>query len=218
MYGPPYIHYPGKDFCLHRKRPRHDQMHSDIPSVKNTIHDMEPKSRIADKMVPIEELNFHPRNRNAHPEEQIERLAKIILYQGWRYPVKVSKQSGLITSGHGRVMAAKLKGWKTVPVSYQDYDSADQEYADVQSDNSIASWAELDLSTIKTDVKSLGPGFDVELLGLKDLNVGAEEEEPEIIPQINIFEVVVTCRNEGEQQVVYERLVAEGLNCRVLSM
>lgn len=126
---------------------------------------------LCDKLVSVSELKPHPKNRNKHPENQIERLANILSYQGWRYPVKVSKRSGFVTSGHGRIEAAKLNGWKEVPVNFQDYDSDEQEYADVQADNAIASWSELDLSGINADIGDLGPDFNIDLLGIKDFVV-----------------------------------------------
>lgn len=133
-----------------------------------------------DQLVSISELKkkFHPQNRNKHPKEQIERLAKILNYQGIRYCVKISKQSDFITSGHGRILAAELNGWTEFPVNYQDYDSSDQEYLDVQSDNAIASWAEMDLEGIQTDLKDL-PNVDVDLAGIKDFKlVEVEKLEP----------------------------------------
>src|SRR5271157_4239349 len=124
-----------------------------------------------DKIEFVDSLKEHPKNRNIHNTPQIERLARILDYQGWRYPIKVSKRSGLITSGHGRLAAAKLNKWDTVPVNYQDYESDEQEYADVQSDNAIASWAELDLSGINLDIGDLGPDFDIDLLGIKGFEI-----------------------------------------------
>lgn len=129
-----------------------------------------------DELVSPKKLKPHHKNRNKHPDNQVERLAKILDYQGWRYPIKVSKRSGLITSGHGRLAAAELLKLKHVPVNYQDYDSDEQEYADVQSDNAIASWAELDLSGINTDVGDLGPDFDIDLLGIKDFIIEPAEK------------------------------------------
>jgi hypothetical protein len=121
-----------------------------------------------DELVAISSLKAHPQNRNSHPQDQIERLARILAYQGWRYPVKVSKRSGFVTSGHGRIEAAKENGWNDVPVNYQDYDNEEQEYADVQADNAIASWSELDLSEINADLGNLGPDFDIDMLGIKN--------------------------------------------------
>lgn len=92
--------------------------------------------------------------------------------------MKVSKLSGYVTSGHGRILAARLNGWTQVPVNYQDYETFDQEYADVQADNSIASWAELDLSGINSDIKDLGPDFDLDLLGIKDFFLDVTDLPP----------------------------------------
>lgn len=128
-------------------------------------------------MKSIKDLKPHPKNRNKHPKDQVERLAKILEYQGWRYPIKVSNRSGYITSGHGRLAAAKLLKQKEVPVQYQDYDSDEQEYADLQADNAIASWSELDLSLINTDIIDLGPDFDLDLLGIKNFTVDVADKE-----------------------------------------
>jgi DNA modification methylase len=128
-----------------------------------------------DKLVPIAELKPHPRNRNSHPDDQLTRLAQILEYQGWRYPVKVSKLSGFITSGHGRVLAAKKAGFKTVPVNFQEYESEAQEYADITADNAIALWSELDLSGIKDDITKL-PDLNLKMLGIKEFSI-----EPEVV-------------------------------------
>jgi hypothetical protein len=119
-------------------------------------------------LVEISELKLDPKNRNKHPADQIKRLAEILKAHGWRYPVKVSNQSGFVRSGHGRIEAAKLNGWTHVPVQYQDYDNMEEEYADSVADNAIASWAELDLSGINSDLADLGPDFNIDLLGIKD--------------------------------------------------
>lgn len=139
-----------------------------------------------DELADIDSLKPHPQNRNKHPGDQIKRLADVLNYQGWRYPIKVSKRSGFITSGHGRIEAAKYNGWDKVPVNYQYYESYEQEYADVQSDNAIASWAELDLDEIKADLKDL-PDFNIDLLGIKDFSIDdgfAPREDDDDIPDI----------------------------------
>jgi DNA modification methylase len=138
-----------------------------------------------DELLPVKELRRNPKNPNIHSKEQIERLAKILEYQGWRYAIKVSRQSGFITSGHGRLEAAIHLGQSNVPVVFQDYDNDEQEYADIVADNSIASWAELDLANINTEIGNLGPDFDIDLLGIKDftldmsdkLEPGCDEDE-----------------------------------------
>lgn len=122
------------------------------------------------EMVAIEDVRPNNRNRNKHSEAQIERLAKIIKHQGFRQPLIVSNQSGLLVAGHGRLIAAKRLGMTEVPVVRQDFDSEEQEYQAQVSDNAIAAWAELDLAGINADLPELGP-FDIELLGMKHFSV-----------------------------------------------
>lgn len=121
-----------------------------------------------DEIVGIETLKPHPRNPNRHSEAQIERLSKIIQYQGIRRPVRVSRLSGYISAGHGLVLAAKKIGLKNLPVNFQDYEDEDQEIADIIADNAIASWAELDLGVINLEVPNFDPSFDIDFLGIKD--------------------------------------------------
>lgn len=130
--------------------------------------------------IAVDELKVHPKNRNKHSKEQINRLKELIRYQGWRHPIIVSKLSGYIVAGHGRLEAAKALGMKEAPVHYQDFLDSDQEYAFLISDNSIASWAELDLSGINLDIPDLGPDFHIDLLGIKDFEIDVTERFEEI--------------------------------------
>ena len=61
-------------------------------------------------MVDIEKLVGNPRNPNKHPRNQIELPDKIIKAQGWRNPIVVSKRSGFVVKGHGRLAATRLLG------------------------------------------------------------------------------------------------------------
>jgi len=116
---------------------------------------------------PITRIKPNPKNRNKHPKDQVERLAKIIEFQGWRAPLVVSNRSGLLVAGHGRLESAKLLKLTEVPVHFQDFKSDEQEYAAGVSDNSIASWSMLDLSLIHADLPALD-SFDIDLLGIQN--------------------------------------------------
>lgn len=133
-----------------------------------------------DKLVPWRSLSPHPKNRNKHPDDQIERLAQLIQYQGVRAPILVSNLSGHIVKGHGTLLAiVRNDNNAQVPIVYQDFESEEQEYAFVQSDNAIASWAELDLSGINADLGDLGPDFDIDLLGIKDFELEPADKNQE---------------------------------------
>ena len=130
-----------------------------------------------DELVNVENLTPHPQNPNKHDAPQLKRLAEILQYQGWRVPIRVSKRSGFITAGHGRLEAAILNNWDQVPVAFQEYENEEQEYADLVADNSIASWADLDFSQINIAIMDLGPDFDINLLGIKDFVIEPAEKK-----------------------------------------
>jgi len=121
-----------------------------------------------DELVPVHRIRKHPKNRNNHPKSQVAQLAEILKDQGIRRPARVSKQSGYMTVGHGMLMAIEHNGWTSIPVNYQDYDSEEQEYADVQADNAIGLQANLDIAQIKLDIKEM-PQLKIATLGIKGL-------------------------------------------------
>jgi hypothetical protein len=123
-----------------------------------------------DELVQLHKIIPNPKNPNKHPSEQIDRLAKLIDYQGQRHPIIVSKRSGFVVVGHGRLEAIKKLGWDSAAVNFQDFNDEAQEYSFVVSDNAIADWAELDLKSITDSLADLGPEFsDLQLLGVKSI-------------------------------------------------
>ncbi len=108
----------------------------------------------------------HPRNYNTHPAEQIRLLAKIIKHQGWRNPITVSKRSGFVVKGHGRLAAAMLLKTEKVPVDVQDYKDEASEVADMIADNRIAELAEADTDALKgLLLDDVFDNFDLDLTG-----------------------------------------------------
>lgn len=119
-----------------------------------------------DKVVDLTKLIPNPRNPNKHPTTQVEMLAKIIMNQGWRAPVTVSRRSGFIVRGHGRYEAAKLMQVEEVPVDYQNYASDAEEWADLIADNRIAELSRMDHSGLKDLLTEIDSGaFDMDLTG-----------------------------------------------------
>jgi hypothetical protein len=132
---------------------------------------------------PIEKLNPHPENKNIHPKEQVELLAKVIDYQGQRLAVKVSKESGYITAGHCRLSSIKELGWTEVAVDLQSYEDKAQEIADLNADNLVAELARTDERGMIESIKELNldQTFDLELFGLPGLQI----LDPKIIEEVN---------------------------------
>jgi DNA modification methylase len=118
-----------------------------------------------EQLAPIEELKSNPRNPNKHPDAQIELLSKNIRYLGWRHPITISKRSGFIVAGHGRLMAAKKLGATLVPVDIQDFNSDADEMAVLIADNRLAELSETDDDTLKAILKDLDGNIDLDLTG-----------------------------------------------------
>jgi len=140
-----------------------------------------------DKLENPKLLKNHPKNRNKHGQDQIDRLAELYRYHGVRHPIIVSKLSDYIVAGHGRKLAALRAGFKEMPVVYQDFESIDAEYAFLVSDNAISDWSELDMSGINADIGDLGPDFDINMLGIQDFTIDVAEKDfegdPDEVPE-----------------------------------
>ncbi len=171
------------------------------------------------EMVDPSTLVPHPRNPNKHPAHQIGLLSKLIKHQGWRHPIIVSKQSGFIVAGHGRLESAlKLKA-ELVPVDYQDFENEAQEYQFMASDNAIQELAELDFAMVKNDVLDFGPDFDLEMLGIPDFELDAKKTNESLDSnedESQQFILAVTLKNETQLQSLYEECLERGFSCRII--
>jgi len=89
----------------------------------------------------------------------------------------VSRNSGFMTAGHLRLLAAKELGMKQVPVNFQHYDNEDLEYADLTADNALQEWSEIDMAMINAEIGNFDPSFDIDLLGIKGFTLDVFEKE-----------------------------------------
>jgi ParB-like chromosome segregation protein Spo0J len=118
-------------------------------------------------MEDIVNLVPHPQNPNKHPDKQIALLSKVIRHTGWRSPIIVSKKTGFIVSGHGRLEAAKLLNITQVPIDEQDFANEADEYAHLLADNRITELSNLDIPEVNDIVNKLKKtDYDLELAAI----------------------------------------------------
>ena len=122
-------------------------------------------ARLAD----VTTLIPNPRNPNKHSDKQVALLAKVIRHQGWRAPITISKRSGFIVTGHGRLAAALLLQVEQVPIDEQDFATEADEWAHLVADNRLAELADADRSMIADLLKDLdAEGMDIDLTGFDE--------------------------------------------------
>lgn len=144
------------------------------------------------RLADVTSLIPNPRNPNKHSDTQVALLAKIIRHQGWRAPITISRRSGFVVTGHGRLEAARLLQVEQVPVDEQDFATEADEWAHLIADNRIAELADADRAMLRDLAEELDTGdFDMDLTGfdaagLEELMTAAPPEgDADAEPQID---------------------------------
>lgn len=128
----------------------------------------------------IDDLIPYARNSRTHSEAQVAQVAASIREFGFTNPVLIDADGGII-AGHGRVLAARKLGLKTVPAIRIDYMTEAQKRAYVIADNKLALNAGWDDELLALELGDLkDEGFDLSLTGFSDdelarLVIDAEE-------------------------------------------
>ena len=173
----------------------------------------------------VSSLIPYARNSRTHSDEQIAKIAASIKEFGFLNPVIVDGDNGII-AGHGRVLAAQKLGIAEVPAVEANHLTDAQRRAYVIADNRLALDAGWDDEMLRIEFGDLdADGFDLSATGFEADEiikiVGDDVIEPKHPIEDDykeVYEVVVSCRDETEQEAIYQMMTAKGLKCRVLSM
>lgn len=123
--------------------------------------------------VSTDDLMPYARNSRTHSETQVAQVAASIQEFGFTNPVLIDVDNMLI-AGHGRVMAAKKLGLKTVPAIRLGYLSEAQKRAYVIADNKLAINAGWDDEMLALELSELQDlDFDLALTGFDDDELNA---------------------------------------------
>ncbi len=143
----------------------------------------------------IEKLIPYARNSRTHSSEQVDQIAASIKEWGWTVPILVDEAGGII-AGHGRTMAAKKLGMKTVPVMVASGWSDAKKRAYIIADNKLALNAGWDDEMLALELGELGDlGFDLDLTGFSADEIAAlmpEQIEPGLTDEDEVPEVSQT--------------------------
>ena len=176
------------------------------------------------KDYPLQDLIPYARNSRTHSDEQVTQIASSIKEFGFTNPVLIDADGGII-AGHGRVMAAKKLKMESVPVIVLSHLTEAQRRAYVIADNKLALNAGWDDEMLRVEFQELQDlGFDVELTGFSVQEMAnlfdQQEHEKELVEQryAEVFQIIIECDDEQEQERVFNKLDTEGYKCRVQSL
>ena len=171
----------------------------------------------------LDKLKPHPRNYQAHPEDQVAHLVASIREHGF-YKNVVVAQDNTILAGHGAVRAAQEAGLSEIPIVRLNIaPNSPQALKLLAGDNEIGKMADRDDRALTELLKEigaddfdylLGSGFDEQMLAamamvtrpaseIPDFNAAAEWASggmPECDPGELRFRLVVQFESEAERE------------------
>lgn len=159
----------------------------------------------------------NPRNNDG----AVAAVAASIREFGFKVPIVIDA-AGVIIAGHTRAKAAEQLGLQVVPCIVADDLSDEQIKAFRLADNKVGELASWDFAKLDAEMEQLQEmGFDMAAFGFEsdDSETDAQKEREDLSDKVNaIYEVIVECADEFEQEEVFTRLCGEGLQCRVLTL
>jgi ParB-like chromosome segregation protein Spo0J len=169
-------------------------------------------------------------NPRTIPAAAVAAVAQSIKRFGFGAPLIARRQDGRLIAGHTRLKAALQLGLDRVPVRYLDLDPVDAHLLAL-ADNKLgelADWDDTMLGAVLAEMKAqevdltVGTGFtDSEIAKLIDgahcIVEKVTGENPGKDGYKEQYGVIVVCRDEKEQERVYEELTERGYECRVVT-
>jgi DNA modification methylase len=131
------------------------------------------------EVMPIASLKPYARNARTHSRKQIKQIANSIQRFGFTNPVLISDGNEIV-AGHGRVEAAKLLGYATIPALRLSHLDATERRAYVIADNKLALNAGWDREMLAIELQGLiDTDFDLELTGfsLAEVDIVLDEAQ-----------------------------------------
>jgi ParB-like chromosome segregation protein Spo0J len=171
------------------------------------------------RRVPASELRAHPQNWRTHPEAQRGALRSAIEEVGFAGALlarELPDGSLELIDGHLR---AETAADESLPVLVLDV-TAQEANKILLTHDPLAAMAETDGARLANLLA--GTEFESQERVSDDAArieraLTRADEQPEIVIR-ELFQVVVDCGSEAQQQAVFERMRGEGFRCRVLTL
>jgi ParB-like chromosome segregation protein Spo0J len=174
------------------------------------------------KEIEVSKLIPYANNSRTHDDAQIAQLAASIKEFGFRNPILVDGVG--IIAGHGRLMAARKLGLEKVPTIDCSDMTETQKKAYIIADNKLALNSGWDSELLKLEITDLqNTDFDLIKLGFSEMELANLFDELKDVQIDDLdyqaaFSIVVDCKDEQEQEKIFNELDQKGYKCRVQSL
>lgn len=170
--------------------------------------------------VNIDSIKVYPNNAKIHTAEQIEEIKKSIQEFGNNDPIAIDEK-GFIIEGEGRYLAQKDMGVKEIEVIRLTHLTEEQKVAYMLVHNKLTMNTGFDLDLLEEELSKIS-SIDMKEFefDIKEIEEELEEEEKIQEPSFNYKEqygVIVICKDETEQEKVYNNLLNQGYECKVVT-
>jgi ParB-like chromosome segregation protein Spo0J len=137
------------------------------------------------EIIDIESIIPFAMNSRLHSDAQVAQLAASIREFGFTNPVLIDEAKNLI-AGHGRVMAARKLGLKSVPAILVTGLDERKRRALVIADNKLAMNATWDEDVLKNELQDLAGDFG-DLMGFSENDLAAMLPETQILDEMPVL-------------------------------
>ncbi len=152
-------------------------------------------------------------------KDQYSQLKDSIKRFGLVDPLIVNKnkeRKNILVGGHQRFKIAKEMGIDEIPCVEVDLTLDAEKELNIRLNKNVGEW----------DYDALANYFDVGELtdwGFSNDELQFYEDEEKEIKDLsndlnNMYEVIIECQSEQEQELVYDKLIKESYNCRILTL
>jgi ParB-like chromosome segregation protein Spo0J len=132
---------------------------------------------LSEKPMPISALRSYARNARKHSRKQVRQIAASIERFGFTNPVLINDDNQILC-GHGRVEAAKLLNFESVPTLRLSHLNETERRAYILADNKLVQNAGWDREVLAIELQGLiDLDFDVEVAGFSLAEVDLVLEE-----------------------------------------
>ena len=167
------------------------------------------------KEINIKEIKSNPNNPRVLKDDKFKKLVQSLKdfpEMANVRPIVVNTEM-IVLGGNMRLRAMQEAGWKKAPVQIVDWSIEKQKEFIIKDNVGFGEW-DWDILANEWSAEDLTEwGLDIPIF--KD----AEDELKNLSSEIdNLYRIEIICKDEEHQETIYNKLIEQGYECRLLTL